>query len=186
MEDMLELDARMQAQIRKQFTSLGSFCIDAADQSPLIANMIVDQARLYLNERLVNWNAAAVFFENAEQAQAAHREMMHAYDEALPELLGDRNRPDSQMCVLTVPDDESGKRFSQMAEETLSDARLVVGTGTEDIIFHREQLYLSPTDLPQLGPAAREAFVHVTHQDQAAPHARADVNWIQVGKEAPA
>jgi hypothetical protein len=182
-EDLLELDARTQAQIRKQFTSLGSCCIDKTDQSKGIADLIFEQARLYLDDRLGNWNAAAVFFESIEQEEAAQSDVMQAYDEAMPELLGNRNRPESQMCLLTVPNDEYGQRFAQLAEETLNDTRLIVGAGTDDIVFHREQLYLSPADLPQLGPTAREAFVQVTHHDQSAPHTRSDVNWIQVGKE---
>jgi hypothetical protein len=183
-EDLLELDVRLQTHIRKQFSSMGSFCMDKTDQSKVGAELIVEQARCYLDERLGNCNAAAVFFESVEQEQAAHRDVMHAYDEALPELLGDRIRPDSQLCVLTVPNDEHGQRFAKLAEETLSDARLIVGTGTDDIVFHREQLYLAPTDLPQLGPQAREAFVQVTHLDQTAPHARGDVNWVQIGRDA--
>jgi hypothetical protein len=37
--------------------------------------------------------------------------------------------------------------------------------------------------LPQLSPAAREAFIHVTHAYQAAPHARGDVSWLPPGKD---
>jgi hypothetical protein len=185
-EDLLELDLRMQAQIQKQFVSLGGVCMDKSDQSKGIVDLIFEQARQYLDNRLGNWNAAAVFFESVEDQQAAHHDITQAYDEAMPELLGNRNRPESQMCLLTVPNDENGQQFAQMAEETLGDARLIIGGGTDDIVFHREQLYLSPGDLPQLGPVAREAFVQITHHDQSAPHSRSDVNWIQVGREVAA
>ncbi len=182
-QDLLELDTRLQSRITKQFKSLFNYCLDKTDHSKPMTKLILEAGREYLDERLEGGNAAAVFFESELQEQAAHRDVMQAYDEAMPELLGERKRHDGQMCILSVPSGEYGERFGRLAEQTLSDERVIVGTGTDDIVFHREQLYLSPAELPQLGPAAREAYVHVTHQDQVSPHSRGDVNWIHVGKE---
>ena len=182
-EEVFALETRIQAQIRKQYKSLVQFCMEKTDQSKGMTELILEQMRAFFDERLGSANAATVFFESQLQEQAAHRYMMEAYDEAMPELTGGHNRADSQMCLVTVPDGESGARFGRIAEQTLAQSQLSLGAGTEDIVIHREQLYLSPSDLPQLGPVAREAFIQVGHQDQAVPHSRADVTWLQVGKE---
>jgi eukaryotic-like serine/threonine-protein kinase len=184
-QDLLELDTRLQKRIESQFKSLFNYCLEKTDHSKAMTKLILYEGRHYLDKRLEGGNAAAIFFESTEQEQAAHRDIMQAYDEAVPELLKDRPRQEGQMCILSVPGDENGARFGRLAEQMLHDARVIVGTGTDDIVFHREQLYLSPNELPQLGPVAREAYIQVTHQDQIAPHSRNDVNWIPAGKDSP-
>jgi hypothetical protein len=105
--------------------------------------------------------------------------VMHAYDEAAPELTAKPANSDRQVCLLSVPDDPEGMRFARIAERTITDAQLTTITGSDAIIFHREQL-LTPGDLPQLGAFAKETFVQVTHADQATPHARNDVQWLPI------
>jgi hypothetical protein len=46
---------------------------------------------------------------------------------------------------------------------------------TDDIIFYREQPHLCLTDLPQLGPSAREIYQHVLATEPYSPHSRTDI-----------
>jgi hypothetical protein len=148
-----------------------------------MSELIVEQARAFLEGRFRESNSAAVYFQDEAAEQAAHRDAVLAFDESMPDLAPPRLKPEDEICLVSVPNDPAGTRFAELAEQTLTeDAKVTTIAGTEDIVFHREQ-YLSAADLPHLGALAREAFVHVTHADQAAPHARCDVNWQPVGKE---
>ncbi len=179
-EEMVELDTRIQAQIRKQFGSLVNFCLDKTDRAKSMSGLIIGQARGFLSPRFNETNSAVVFFQNESAEQSAGDDLTEAFDESMPELSPSRLNADEQLCLLSVPDDEAGRRFATLAAQTLADVRLQIVAGSDDIVFHREH-YLTPADLPQLGPSAREAFEHVLHSEQASPHSRCDVVWQTVG-----
>jgi hypothetical protein len=52
---------------------------------------------------------------------------------------------------------------------------MVPASSTDDIVFYREQPHLALTDLPQLGPAARELYQQVLTTEQFGPHSRLDI-----------
>jgi hypothetical protein len=182
MEEMVELDTHMQEAIVKQFHSLAGFCLDKSDNTKTMSILLMDNAREFLSSRLQECNSAAVFFLDEMMEQAAHRDVMQAFDESLPELTSRRANAGAPFCMLSVPDDDAGRRFANLAMQTLRDERLKVVTGSEDIVFHREQ-NIAPADLPQLGPLARESFDLVCQTEQVSPHSRIDVNWQAAGAE---
>jgi hypothetical protein len=116
-------------------------------------------------------------FQELLQDQAAEREAAEAFDEAIPELLTGKLRPEDELQFLAIPDNDPGRRLANSAQETLGEAHLQVITGGSEIVFYREAQQVPPGDLPQLGATARAAFLHITHSDQAAPHTRSDINW---------
>ena len=121
-----------------------------------------------------------MFFRYRDQVQIAQREIQHAYDESFPELSPTRSRENTQVCVLGVPPDESGELFRQLARDVLTDEDLVIANCADEIVFYREQRYISIQDLPQMTPQAREAYEHSMGADQLSPHSRGDVGWREV------
>src|SRR5262249_37515000 len=181
-DELIDFDTQIQAQIRKKFKTLFNCCLDKMDKAKALAETVLDQALAYLEPHFREMNPAAVFFQNQSQEQAAYRDVMHAYDEAAPELIGPRTRSDAEICLLSVPDDPDGMRFARIAERTVTDTPVTTIVRTDDIVFHREQA-LPAAELPQLSSFAKDSFTHIPHTDQAAPYTRCDVNWLPVGKD---
>jgi len=180
-EQLIELDTRIQGQIQKQFKSLAGFCRDSTDQTHAMAAAVIAQTLSFIEPRFGHTNAAAVFFQDSTTEQAAYRAVMQAFDEAAPELAAQRAQPDQQYCLLSVPDNPDGMRFARIAESTITDAPITTITGTDDIVFHCEQM-LAAAELPQLSAFAKEAFVQITNAEQAPPHSRCDIQWMEVAK----
>jgi eukaryotic-like serine/threonine-protein kinase len=176
-DDLLELDQRIQTQIRKRFQTLVSFCLEKSDQTKSMLNLLLGQAREFLESRFRQAYASMDIFQELVQEHSVQREAAEAFDEAMPELLAGRLRAEDELRILAIPDDDAGRKFAEVAQQTLGEAGLHVVAGEKDIVFYREAQRVSLGDLPQLGPVAKEAFLHVTHSDQAPPHTRSDVPW---------
>jgi hypothetical protein len=179
-EDWLELDQQIQARVRKQYRALVNFCLEKSGQTRGMERLLLDQIRQALDARLQQSRSAVDFFRDPAREFAAQRDLCEAFDESVPELTGARFRPGDDLCMLAVPDDPAGQKFAKIALETLSENKLQIITSSDDIVFYREVQQLLPSDLPQLGAAAREAYQHITNVDQATPHSRSDVQWLPV------
>ena len=176
-EKINELDQRIQAQIRKRFKTLASFCLEKTDQTKSMMNLLLGQVRNFLEPRMHQAYSSMPVFQELMQDQAVEREAAEAFDEALPELLAGKSRPEDELQILVVPDNHAGQKLAQIAKDTLSETHLQIITSGNEIVFIREAQHVPPSDLPQLGSTARAAFLHVTHSDQAAPHTRSDIAW---------
>jgi len=179
-DDLAEFDKLVQSQIRRQFRALVNVCLETNDHSLALKAILEEQGMGFLGRRLESANPAKVFFRYRDQVQIAQREIQHAYDESFPELSPTRSRENTQVCVLGVPPDESGELFRQLARDVLTDEDLVIANCADEIVFYREQRYISIQDLPQMTPQAREAYEHSMGADQLSPHSRGDVGWREV------
>jgi hypothetical protein len=173
--DLQELDSRVQVQINRQFKTLSAFCLDKTDQTPAMAELILGQFRAFLEPSFEGTNSAAIYFQSAD-TQIAYRDLMDAFDDAIPDLTPQKKKPEQMLCLISVPEGEAGQRFLQIVEENLGGERVCAVTGGEDIIVYREH-GLRPADMPQLGPLARETCRQVVQAEATSAHARCDINW---------
>jgi hypothetical protein len=119
-------------------------------------------------------HAAEVYLEQHTDDSAADRDLAGAFDEAQPELAGPPSgRQD--FCILAVPPGPEGDRFRALVRHALPAVSMLAVPSKEDIIFYREQPHLCLTDLPQMGPAAREIYQQVLANEQYSPHCRLDI-----------
>src|SRR4029079_6338062 len=98
-----------------------------------------------------------------------------AYDEAEPELAVPP-APDAAIDVLAVPAGPEGDCLRVKAREAVPRVDLRPADSIDEVVFYREVCGLSLTDLPQMGPQARDAYQGMLDGDQP-PHARYDVKW---------
>jgi hypothetical protein len=177
--DMLELDGRVQAEVAKQFSTLVGFCLDKADQTPALAELVLKQVRERLEPAFRDIDSASVYFQNSGADRVAHRDLNEAFEDAAPDLNVPKIKREQTLCLISAPPGEAGQRFLRIAEEALADERLSVVTGSDDIIIYRE-FSLKPADIPQLGPLAREACKQVVQAESTSAHARSDIEWQAV------
>jgi hypothetical protein len=177
-EDLLDLDNRVQQQVRRQFQALVSYCLESQGQTGPLVDLIGQQAEEFMAARLEGATAAEVFFQHfTDDPQGAVRALARAYDEAEPELAVPP-APDAAIDVLAVPAGPEGDCLRVKAREAVPRVDLRPADSIDEVVFYREVCGLSLTDLPQLGPQARDAYQSMLDGDQP-PHARFDVKWQQ-------
>jgi hypothetical protein len=120
-------------------------------------------------------HAAEVYLEQHADDSDADDDLAGAFDEAQPELAGSTTAGRPGFCILAVPPGPEGERFRALVRHALPDVPMRAAASTDDIIFYREQPHLGLTDLPQLGPTAREIYRQVLATEQYSPHSRADI-----------
>jgi hypothetical protein len=124
-------------------------------------------------------HAAELYLEQHAEDPAVDADLADAFDEAQPELAGARDGPRQGLCILAVPPGPEGERFRSLVEHALPDEEMLAAPSTDDIVFYREQPQVSLAGLPQLGPAAREAYEQALASEQLSPHSRLDVaRWL--------
>jgi hypothetical protein len=120
-------------------------------------------------------HAAEVYLEQHTDDAEADDDLAGAFDEAQPELACLSSAGRQGFCILAVPPGPEGERFRALVRHALPDEPMRAAATTDDIIFYREQPYLALTDLPQLGPSAREVYQQVLATEPYSPHCRIDI-----------
>ncbi len=120
-------------------------------------------------------HAAEAYLEQHVDDSGADDDLTRAFDEAQPELASLRSAGRQGFCILAVPPGPEGERFRALVRHALPDVPMRAAASTDDIIFYREQPHLCLTDIPQLGPAAREIYQQVLTTEQYSPHSRTDI-----------
>jgi serine/threonine protein kinase len=178
-EEWVELDGRIQAQVRKQFRSVITLCLEGTSPAEPLAKLVRQQAADVLAARLGQNDPASVFFQHHPDQQAAQRDVAKAFDEAQPELTTAKGA--AEVTLLAVPPGTAGELFRALARAALPGEDLAPADCADEIVFYREHPALAPADVPQLGPIGREAYQHALATQQS-PHARIDVTWKPVGR----
>src|SRR5262249_8308312 len=96
-----------------------------------------------------------------------------------PELAGSRQAARRELCILAVPPGPEGERFRALVRRALPETPMLAAASTDDIVFYREHAQVTLTDLPQMGPVAREVYQQVLATEPFSPHSRTDiVAWL--------
>jgi serine/threonine protein kinase len=173
-DDLLELDNRVQMQVRTQFRSVIAFCLESTGSPVPLSDLVREQAERFLANRSGGDSAAsAVFAHFAADPQAAHRAAAEAYDEAGPTLA---EKAGTEIGLLAAPAGPAGDEFRRITAEAVPGEELEPADSPDEIVFYRERAGLALTDLPQFGPVAKAAY-EAERDGEHAPHSRGDVAW---------
>ena len=120
-------------------------------------------------------HAAKIYMEQHAEDPAAAADLEGAFDEARPELAGLGRSLRREVCILAVPPGPEGERFRSLVSHALPEVPLAAAASKDDIVFYREHPDVILMDLPQLGPAAEEAYQHILTSEPFSPHSRTDI-----------
>jgi hypothetical protein len=182
--ELIEIDHKAQELIVHQYKSLHQMCLNTAYRFRDLAGAILAIVESFLESKLGKENAAQRYLAEHEDEEEIRDQILTAFDEAVPELIGAHHLAQEEVRILAVQGDEAGTRFRELAKEAVPGFETVTpGTGDE-IVFFREQPYLPLADLPQLGPQAREAYEQLLSLAHGTPHSRTDLTeWLPVTAE---
>jgi serine/threonine protein kinase len=172
-DELDEIDHRAQTQVRTHFRAVITYCLESTGSPAPLADLVREQAERFLAERSGGESATAVFSHFAADPQAAHRAAAEAYDEAGPTLAAEYG---TAIDLLAVPDGPAGEEFHRIAVEAVPTADLLPVESPDEVVFYRELADIAVTDLPQLGPIAKEVY-ETQSETEHEPHARGDIDW---------
>ena len=178
-KDMLALDVRIEAMLKKHFTALVHVCFDTGNVLKEVRASMVAVALEFASEYLPSHSAAALFFEQHPDEAVAEREVATFYDEAAPEITAGRD-PRGTVCVaehviVSAPDDEESARFREILSRMAYEAAIESADSPDDLVIYRERVNLALADLEHLASAGLDAYTQMTASDDFTPHTRTDV-----------
>lgn len=174
-EDILEIDNKIQAAVRRQFKSLVAACLgDDAKLAELI-HVLRDEATAWIDEQLGKESVAERYLELMPSETELTADLTAVLGQAAPELGGARSSPESELSYVVVPNDPAGEQLGRLAQTCAMDLRVLRDANSLDVFFYRERPQLPLADLPQLGLMVEEAYRQMTAAGHFSPHTRNDV-----------
>jgi hypothetical protein len=173
-----ELDVRMEAMLKKQFTALVNVCLTKANLLKNVEAAMLQTADAFVAEHLGDINVAEMFLEHHPDVPQAAEEITGYFDESAPELPADRlGGSGAELCVLATPSGPAGGRFRDLTVQAVPDVEWHSAPGDEDILLYRELTNLPLADLPQLGPVGQDAYRQMSAAEHFTPHCRCDIDF---------
>jgi serine/threonine protein kinase/uncharacterized damage-inducible protein DinB len=181
-EALNELDGRMEAMLKKQFTALVNVCLENNNVLKEVEAAMQRTAEDFVAERLGPWNVAEMFLEqHAEDAEAAAT-FAHFFAQAAPQFPY-AGIPDphggsvDELCVLAAPSGPAGEYLRAVAVKAVPEVEWQMASGDDDILLYREHANLPLSELPQLGPLAQDAYRQMSNAEHFTPHCRCDIDF---------
>jgi hypothetical protein len=177
--DLAEVDRRVQAAVEADGGIL-HVCLGSPNGPGLVAAVVREEARAYLDLRLGDVDLAAMFADRFRSPQLAEKAIGQAYAEAEPEWVGAGPWTGSEVVVVSSP----GGELRELARRAIPVAGLPVADSRDELTVYREYPSVPLTAVPHLGPAAAAAYQSLPESSQCTPHARLDVTrWTDVDAE---
>jgi hypothetical protein len=177
-EQWMQLDQALQDRVLGPSGGLYRLCVTSSDLLRGLAGQLVPQAAACLGELLPVTDVAQVELSAAAARQAdvaAQAASYHA--RAVPLVAGADGA--AQQAFLLVPASDAGRTLGDEARGAIADLELVRVPGQADLMFCREQGYLTPADVQRELGACRRAYQEAMAVPASSPHSRFDiVDWV--------
>jgi hypothetical protein len=187
-EHWSNLDQVLQDQVLAQLGGLQHALIGGTDLMRGLGEPLVNQAAGVLGELLPITDVAQVIHQGA----GGHGDALpvsFCLDAASPLVRTDpqipapesrsEKKPHPTLDFLLVPASEAGKRYGEDAKKAAPQLHLVSVPGQADLMFCREQNYLSVEEIQRVLQPCRSAYEEAAVTPPSSPHARADISdWM--------
>jgi len=111
--------------------------------------------------------------EGAEGNTRMEEDLRSAYYKAAPGLAS--VPPQRELCIIAMPEGESGDRLQRLAGSLFPQARLVRSNRADELVIFRGCQRLAPADTDPFGEAGQQAYRLGSAQEPFALHSRTDV-----------
>jgi hypothetical protein len=199
-EELDQLDQRLQGQIREQFTALVHVCLNSVPLKTFAA-ALAQETEAFLAGKLAGLNVLDMFTAQAGDGTGGATRLaeeiaagLHAAKPDLGSLVSSRFARSTEAVLLAAPAEppasEGGPpRFRDLVRQALPNQKLVItdaqeGTAANEVLFYREELGLTLSDLKLLGPLGRESYRQMNSLEHFTPHTRIDITeWYPAVKQ---
>jgi eukaryotic-like serine/threonine-protein kinase len=173
---LLELDAKIQEVIRRDYTSLIHVCMTSKNMLKDVESAMIQTAVAFGDAMLSETSVSEILYERYPDTAELGSEVAELYAKAGPKLSA-RSTEAGELFVLATPPGAPSEAFTLLANRILPEAQPHRATSHDDIIFYREKVNLSLAEVEQMGPAAQEAYRQMMAMEHFTPHIRTDIDF---------
>lgn len=179
-DDLIDLDRRVQEALVARQGGLFHTCLNATDGLASLLELVQEETRTYLDERLGEVDLAGMFWQRYGTPDAIVRELHRAYEEAEPALVGPGPWAKEEIAVFAGPAGLGGNPIRELAASVLP-ATMLADETHDEVVIVREYPAVPLSALSQLGPTWAAAYQSAYDIQQTTAHSRLDVTrWIDV------
>jgi serine/threonine protein kinase len=172
-EHWIQLDQNLQDTVLSSLGGLCRACLGPTDPIRHLLAPLVDQAALCLSNHLPITDVAQV--ETSAGSKSGNTQIY--YENAAP--LIPSLQADISTEYLLTPVSDAGKSYGEEAKRLFANLQVIRVPGQADLMFCREQGYLSLDDVERVFRPCRTAYGELSVIVNASPHARFDVtDWV--------
>jgi hypothetical protein len=177
-EQWIQLDQVLQERVLADAGGLHRACMTSNDLARYLAGPLVATAALCLGDLLPVTDVAQVECAGGNDLAAEASARIRGYFEhSLPLVAGSEDN--GQHAFLLAPASDAGKELADTARRAVPGLELVKVPGQADLMFCREQGFLSPEDLQRVFRTCRQAYEESSLLPTTSPHARFDfADWV--------
>jgi hypothetical protein len=177
-EQWVQIDQALQDRVLAAVGGVHHVCLTGGDLAKGIGPHLVDVVASCLSEQLPITDVAQVEFLAAAEGQKDLPARIRASLECAAPLVPGEDEA-NQFNFLLVPASEAGKQLGDQAKQIIPKLELVRVPGQSDLMFCREQGFLSQDDLKRTFRACRQAYEDTRVVPTTSPHARFDIlDWV--------
>jgi serine/threonine protein kinase len=180
-ELLLQLDAKVQELLRRDFTALVHVCTTTKNLLKDVAGAMVQAAMDFAGAMLAEPNVADVLLEQFADPDEIEQALDDFHAEATPGL-SEQPAEAAELFVLAVPPGPGSDALVSLTNRVLLGAEPKVAPSLDDIILYREVANLPLTALEQMGAKGQEAYQTLTATEHFTPHTRIDLAFEPVAK----
>jgi hypothetical protein len=175
-----QLDQAFQDQVLAPRGGLYRACVGTGDLIRHLLRPLLDQAAGVLGGHLPITDVAQAEFSAGGEELAAAR-IADYFRKAAP-LVGRPGTAEGEAAgqhgFVLIPASDAGKRYGELAKQTIPEIHIVNVPGQADLMFCREQGGLAEEVLERVLCSCRPAYDEVANVPTVSPHARFDIqDW---------
>lgn len=173
-----QLDEFLHDQVLTALGGLTAVCNNSSNLARSLAAPLVEQAAGFLSDHLpVTDVSEVVCVPTGDGDGGRHFGQTGLFAErAKPSVPGEQAQ---QNAYLLIPASDAGKAIGDEARAEMSQVQLVRVPGQANLLFCREQGYLSAEEVQRTMQPCRNAYENAAAAPQTSPHARFDIiDWV--------
>ncbi|MFN4260129.1 MAG: tubulin-like doman-containing protein [Gemmataceae bacterium] len=175
-EQWTQLDQALQDRVLTVLGGLHHVCMTSGDLLRNLARPLIEEAAHCLSDLLPITDVAEVELADISDEDDLAARARACLAQAAPLVAGKDTA--QQHSFLLAPASEAGKRFSEDVKELMPDVHMVRVPGQADLMFCREQGYLSIEDIQRLLHPCQAAYENTAMVPSVSPHSRFDItDW---------
>jgi hypothetical protein len=177
-EDWQQLGTVIQEQVLSPLGGLYHICVTNADLARHLARPLLTEIAGCLGNMLPITDVAQVEFTAAEAGNVKLLSRVQEYFKSAAPVVAGKD-PARQHGFLLIPASDAGKSFGEEARQAVPEVETVRVAGQADLMFCREQGYLTPEELRPLLHSCKRAYEESAVVPNTSPHARFDItDWV--------
>lgn len=174
--DLDKIDSFVSERLEKHYPRMAELCLSSIEQLRPVRELIMQEAKRFLEQRLTLDDAAGLFLENKRNPEESYRKIYHEADPML-HLEGDEQSKEAAFLMMT--DSKHGQELGNLATNLYPHTKVIPIQQNDEVILYRTIVGIDLENLPILNELGLQAYQTALEIEHFTPHSRQDVTTWQ-------